>query len=278
MTNTLQAIYRAAQNSNQKLLKVYKSKNRANAMGDALEEYIKDIFSGTTADIDKNTASKLHSKSFSYTGNPNNPPDFILKKGDAIEVKKVEGFKNALALNSSYPKSKLHVDDPRIKNDCRVCENWTEKDIIYVVGSVPNNVLKMLYFVYGDCYAADRNTYEQIRIKLKDLLIGGDVETEDTNELARVRRVDPLGITSLRVRGMWNIENPSKVFDYLYKIDQTKDFQLVCIMLKEKYSSFPLRDRNKLEKSKGFKITHQKAKSPNNPAKLIDIILITFSK
>jgi len=278
MSNTLQAIYRVAHDGNQKLLKVYKSKNRANAMGDALEEYIKDAFSGSTPGSNKAIASKLHSECFSYIGNQNNPPDFILKDGDAIEVKKVEGFKSALALNSSYPKSKLHVDDCRISNACRGCEDWSEKDIIYVVGCVPNNELKMLYVVYGDCYAADRETYEGIRKTVRDSLTGEGIETENTNELAKVRKVDPLGITSLRVRGMWHIENPSRVFDYLYEIDRDKKFQLVCIMRKEKWDVFSSNDRKKIEEGKDFAVRDLKAKSPNNPAQFIDIKLITFSK
>ena len=37
-----------------------------------------------------------------------------------------------IALNSSYPKDKLYADSPMITQECRECENWREKDIIYV--------------------------------------------------------------------------------------------------------------------------------------------------
>ena len=202
----------------------------------------------------------------------------MLKGSDAIEVKKIEGYKSALALNSSYPKSKLHFDDCRISNACRECESWEKRDIIYIVGSVSKGELKILYFVYGDCYAASRETYENIQNAVSNALSVDGIETENTNELAKVRRVDPLGITSLRVRGMWHIEGPAKVFDYLYEIDTVKEFQLVCIMRKDKYSAFPATDRNQIEKGKGFVVKDAKIKSPDNPAKQIPIKLITFSK
>lgn len=61
---------------------------------------------------------------FSYIGNQNNPPDSMLRNGDAIEVKKIESKKAALALNSSYPKAKLYADSPMINKECRECEKW----------------------------------------------------------------------------------------------------------------------------------------------------------
>ena len=191
MSNLLKALIRAVQNEDQELLQLYQSNNRANAMGDALEEYIKDIFAGISPNNRKGEVIDSHSSVFSYLGNPNHPPDCILRAGDAIEVKKVMGIRSGLALNSSYPKSKLHVDDSRITQPCRNCEKWTEKDIIYAVGCVPKNKLKILWFVYGDCYAARRETYEKIHSMVKSSLANGDIETAETNELAQVRRVDP---------------------------------------------------------------------------------------
>ena len=35
----------------------------------------------------------------------------------------------------------------------------------------------------------------------------------------KIKKVDPLGITDLRVRGMWSIFHPVRVFDYLPKMD-----------------------------------------------------------
>ena len=50
-----------------------------------------------------------------------------------------------------------------------------------------------------------------------------DVEFSETNELGRVNKVDPLGITYLRIRGMWGIENPIKVFNYVAPAEQNSE-------------------------------------------------------
>jgi hypothetical protein len=55
--------------------------------------------------------------------------------------------------------------------------------------------------------------------------------------------MDPLGITNFRIRGMWEIENPLRVFSYLYSFDERKSFSLAAILTKEKYESFPKDDK-----------------------------------
>lgn len=47
MSNIINAIYNLVNNPVVELRDFYKSKNRANNMGDALEEYIKDLFANT---------------------------------------------------------------------------------------------------------------------------------------------------------------------------------------------------------------------------------------
>ena len=105
-------------------------------------------------------------------------------------------------------------------------------------------------------------------------------EKSKTVELGRVNKVDPLGITYLRIRGMWGIENPVKVFHYIAPVDQKAEFSVNVIMLKEKYLSFPARDRKNLEKLVGdkFFVKDIKIKSPNNPAKLLEAKLLNFKK
>ena len=51
------------------------------------------------------------------------------------------------------------------------------------------------------------------------------LEAGETDELGRINKVDPLGITSLRVRGMWQIKNPSKVFSGVAALDPEMQFQ-----------------------------------------------------
>ena len=76
-----------------------------------------------------------------------------------------------------------------------------------------------------DHAAHDANAYR---------MLTENVVFSETKELGRVNQVDPLGITNLRIRGMWQIENPRKVFKYLHE-PTGKEFELVCIIPKEKY-------------------------------------------
>jgi hypothetical protein len=280
-TNLIIALTNIIENPITDLVAHYKGSNRANNMGDALEAYVKDIFCPSNLVKDY----KLHSQFFSYLGNPNNPPDMVIKNGDAIEVKKIESLTSELALNSSYPKSKLHVDDHRVAKECKVCESnpWQIKDIIYIVGVSPKgtNKLKALWFIYGDCYAADREVYQRIANTISEGIRNiPDVEFNHTKELGRVNKVDPLGITNLRIRGMWAIENPLSVFKEIVTIQPEHQFTFHAIMLKEKYDSFPVSDTSKLEsiKNPALTISDIKIKWPNNPAQLLDAKLISYAQ
>lgn len=73
--------------------------------------------------------------------------------------------------------------------------------------------IKALWFVYGDCYAADRKVYTRIYNKIsKKIYEAEDIDFAVTSELAGIKKIDPLGITYLRVRGMWGIQTPHSVF------------------------------------------------------------------
>jgi len=281
MTNLLIALSNLVNNPLQDIVSYYRSPNRANNMGDALEFYIKDLFCGSTGIKSATKKNQIYSKFFSYLGNQRNPPDIMIMGGDAIEVKKIQSLRSGIALNSSYPKDKLYSDSPMITQACRDCENWQEKDMIYVIGTAQNNKLRSLWFVYGDCYAANRNIYERIKNKISsglDELEG--VGLSKTNELGRVNKVDPLGITNLRIRGMWHIKNPVKVFDYVTEINSKDRLSVNALILEKKYLSFPEKDRKSLDSlsGKGLTMTNVEIKSPNNPAKLLKAKLIKFTK
>lgn len=279
-SNIIKAIINLINNPITEINTYYKSHNRANNMGEALEEYIKDLFAGTVNEKDEQIRNKKISEVFSYLGNQNNPPDSILRGGDAIEVKKIESKTSMLALNSSYPKHKLYANSSMITDACRKCENWTEKDIIYSVGVIENNTLSNLCMVYGVDYAAS----EEIYIRIKNVISSGinsipDVEFADTKELGRVNRVDPLGITYLRIRGMWGIENPIKVFSYVYKRNNKKKFNFMALINEEKYKTLKYTDELIIlaTKNENLKIENVEIKNPDNPAQLRNAKLITFS-
>lgn len=278
MTNILEAIYNIINQKDFEIKEFYSGTNRANNMGDALENYIKDAFAGTFYVEDELERMKVFNQKFSWLGSKNNPPDIMIKNGDAIEVKKIQGAGSNLALNSSYPKANLNRESPMLIKECKNCEDWTIKDMIYCVGHVNNTHLKSLWLIYGNIYAANHETYQRIKSTISDgIKTIPNVVFSATKELGRVNQVDPLGITNLRIRGMWQIENPKKVYHYLHKsIDN--NFELVCIIPSNKYDSFPKESRQKLETlvEVGFSIENSQVKNPNNPAKLIDCKLIKF--
>jgi len=281
MTNILKALKNLTENPITDISARYQAngRNRANNMGEALEAYVKDLLCNTFDVQNETEKNRIYSEQFSYIGNQNNPPDLMIANGDAIEVKKIESIGSQIALNSSYPKDKLYSDSPMITQDCRECENWREKDIIYVVGAMQQDKLKALWFVYGDCYAASKDIYERIKTKISEGVNSlPGVEFSETKELGRVNKVDPLGITYLRIRGMWGIDNPLHVFDYITNIERDSAFTVNAIMLTEKYNSFPELDRQAIENmvSENFSINDVEIKSPNNPARLLNAKLIKF--
>ncbi|MEG1611766.1 MAG: NgoPII family restriction endonuclease [Alistipes sp.] len=279
MRNIIDAICEIIIHPRHNLQEYSAGSNRVNNAGKALEEYIQDVFAGSVATDNEEERNQLRSTTFSYLGNQNNPPDSMLRNGDAIEVKKIESDDSSLALNSSYPKAKLYANSPMISECCRLCEPWSEKEMIYAVGVVKKSILSSLALVYGENYCADKLVYERIKNTLKTGVESiPNVEFAETKELGRVNRVDPLGITYLRVRGMWGIENPFKVFDYLYKRDNAYKFNLMVIMNKTKYASFNNTTRlTELQQTHpNLSITEVNIKSPNNPALLVPAILITY--
>lgn len=281
MSNIIDAIIAVVNDSNHMLVEQSGAHNRINQTGVALEKYIIDLFAGTVGERNDIIRNKKVSETFSYIGNQNNPPDSMLKGGGAaIEVKKIESSNSNLALNSSYPKAKLYHDSTMINKHCKNCEYWTIRDIIYAVGVVKNNIISSIAFVYGEDMCADKETYEKIQHVIKTGIEQiPDIELAETKELGRVNRVDPLGITYFRIRGMWHIENPFKVFEYIYKPDNSKRFNLMAIISDDKIAT--MTNYSQLESlaisNPTLNISNAEIKNPNNPCQLRKVKLISFS-
>ena len=278
MTNILEAIVNIANNPILEIRNHYSGRNRANNVGEALETFVKDAFANIIHATDEQERMTRYTEVFSWLGNQNHPPDIMIRKGDAIEVKKTQSVNSDLALNSSYPKSNIQSNSTMITQECRTCEEWTEKDLIYCVGHTDDESVNSLWMVYGNIYAAKHETYQVIKQKITDGINEiPNVELAETNELGRVNRVDPLGITNLRIRGMWQIQNPRRVFNYLHTQTDNK-FELVAIVPTPKYNSFPNDSKNRIENlgNPNLTINDVKVKDPNNPANLLDAKLIVF--
>ena len=279
MVNIIDAIINLVNNPIIKIKTFYNEKNRANSVGDSLEEYVKDLFVNSFY-LDEQERLEKISQVFSYLGNNSNPPDMMLKNGDAIEVKKMENITSEIQLNSSYPKEKLYSSSNMISKDCKIAEEWNEKDMLYIIGSVKKNKLEDLFFVYGVDYAANESIYKNIKDKLKEGINNTKgIEFSETKELGRINKIDPLGITSLRIRGMWLLKNPWETFKYVYVKNKEKEFNFCAIINEDKYNSF--KNINILEEmsssNKNLVIKTIKIKNPNNPAKLKNAKMIIFS-
>lgn len=280
MTNILEAICNIIENPITEIKKYYSGRNQMNNMGETLETYVKDAFANTISEEKEIIKLEKYNQVFSWLGNQNNPPDIMIKGGDAIEVKKIQSANSDIALNSSYPKSCIKSNSNMIVQACRDCENWTEKDLIYCIGHTSDTEIKSLWLVYGSIYSANQEIYEIIKQKISNGINEiPNVEFSETKELGRANRIDPLGITNLRIRGMWHIQNPKKVFSYL-NITQNDNLQIVAMIPLEKYNSFPKESRDKIESlsSNNLSLDNVKVKNPNNPVNLIDVKLIIFNK
>jgi hypothetical protein len=249
--------------------------NRINMMGEALEFFVKDGFCNSFKVNDPNIKRQVHSEYFSYLGNQNNPPDIIIRKGDAIEVKKIDGLKSVdIALNSSYPKCKLYSDSQLITSACKDCEDWREKDIIYAIGLIDHKKIKVLMMIYGDCYAANKEIYERVKENISSSFENLNLEFSKTKELGRINKVDPLGITNLRIRGMWTIKNPIQVYPEIFNYSKEDSLTVISLMRKSKFESFNKNNKDELKKLKGCEIKEIKIPEPNNLAKLTKAIII----
>ncbi|MEA2100900.1 MAG: NgoPII family restriction endonuclease [Campylobacterota bacterium] len=280
MSNILQAFVNIVNNYKVTVEEVTKGNNRANNMGEGLEAYVKKAFANNFKETNKKKQKENLRKTFSYMGAKNSPPDIILTKSDAIEIKKTETL-GTLQFNSSQPKVKLYSTNPRVSIKCKSCEDipWTEKNIIYAMGHIPKDTkkLKSLWFVYGECYTANEDVYQSIETRLKQSLeqIDDLSISIDTNELGRVTNIDSLDITYLRIRGMWVIKHPSKVFDDLYE-QINEQFSLIAIIPIEKYNTFPNEDKKIIENMNNIIITDEVVSDPNNAADTLKIKLLVF--
>lgn len=275
--NVLQALKHLIDNKYSSIDQTANGLRRANNAGDSLEGYIKDAFAGSMEAKNAVSRELAWNKTFSYQGSANNPPDAMIWDGVAIETKKIGSLKSDLALNSSHPKSKLRKDDSKISEAAKNAENWTEKDLVYAIGTVKGGYLKRLWLIYGDCLAADATFYsktEQILSKLINESSGLTLAT--TNEIANIREIDPLNRSILRIRGMWSLKNPNNAFEHLTSLESKTQFY---VMLREvTYQKLPEADRTMLESIKESELQNRiiSIPDPDDSSKEIEARFISY--
>ena len=176
-TNILIALKNVLECKNRRLSEVYQSsaKNKVNGVGDALEYFVKDLFCSTMEVSSIDEKKEKHKEYLSYLGSATKPPDFIIRKSLAVEVKKQDGLSfGEIQLNSSYPKDYLSSESTMIKDECKHCEDevggWDKKDMLYAIGNVKEKELRVLWLVDGECYCADSSVYEECRKSVEEAL------------------------------------------------------------------------------------------------------------
>lgn len=234
--------------------------NRLQAQGAHFEDIIKDILCGIAAD-DAPARKFLLDKYLAYQGAAHNPPDAMFRggdDGDAFEVKKSENKSTgSLDLNSSHPYSHLTSDLSRIARDAKECEVWEKRDIYYVIGNVLTNsqTNNWIWFVQGNIFAADLQTYRnfeaEIKSHIEEAITANLLEPSTTNELGRINGVDLRENTDLRIRPMWGITSPMKLFKGLSGISESDTDGLVihCLIQKSKWEIYL---KNKSENTQEF--------------------------
>ncbi|KJE49326.1 NgoPII family restriction endonuclease [Acidiplasma sp. MBA-1] len=244
-----------------------------NSVGSAFEEYVKDLLTGRFYP-GPHERTQAFSNEYSWLGNQNFPPDAIAAGGDAFEIKKHEKPASIIALNSSHPRDVLSRDDPMLTQECRDSMGTSPLDLFYIVGTVTKGVARSIYFVQGKCYAASSSIYQSISSRLSDAvrkaMRESGLQYSETRELGRINRADPLGRASLRVRGMWQIQDPSRAFAGIAPPLDGKEFFAYAIMEEEKYISIG-------QAAGGANVAKARIPSPNNPARPMDAVVMEVS-
>jgi len=248
-----------------------------------MEYYVKDAISGSFKSVKDKKPTDRYNGVFSYVGSKNKPPDMIIQGGDAVVIKTIMTYKGSLTINNYPPKDRLKWNDPWILKNCRELDGgqWNSKDIFYVIGWTEKRRMKYLNFIQGCCFIPEEEVYNKkihgLKKNIYNYLESEGLEASSTIGLGKVNNMDPLGITNLRIKGVWSIMNPLKIFSDTFSYDKNKDFNLIALMLKNKFDSFPKKDIDAIVNDKQIEIKDVKIGNPNNPRKKIDAKLITTS-
>lgn len=245
-SNALIALNNIFQRNSTRLTPIFRSNGSANAAGDSLEYFIKDMFcTGAEKYQYDHEKDRVYNKFLSWSGDSSHFPDMIVAGGVGVEPKKVNNHGEAnLALNSSFPKDYIY---PTTQNVPQINEKgWQKKPIIYAVGNLntkkgdDENKLFSLWLVYGNTFVADRSVYSSMVNEIRGAIRNAsNADLANSKELARAIGIDYLKYTNLRVRGMYELRHPSKVFgkyvDHL-KLPKNKS-HVYLVMLKSEFEN-----------------------------------------
>jgi len=244
------------------------------AQGKPFEIFAKNMFAQSLGALSSHVDAAWE-RTFSWRGSANHPPDFMIRGGDAVEVKTHKGI-TQLQLNSSPPRRKLKVSDSRIQDGCKNCEVWEEKDFLYFIGKTNEEYVEALWLIDGRCIADEEETYDVIFDKLS--LTISDLGGDPGNEIGRLNEIDKLKVTSLRVRAMWLLEHPAKIFEAIFEPIKPKTFVLNVLVSLDKWNSYSAEEIDHVNDLRGsdLKINHIQLADSGESSRLMQAVHISW--
>ncbi|MBC8135791.1 MAG: NgoPII family restriction endonuclease [Fibrella sp.] len=223
------------------------AQNPINGEGDALDISLQNAFASIPPDTPRSQRIELLAASLVYLGNPTNPPDMMLRNGDAVQILRVPRDSLHLQLNSAYAMQKLYPTYPGLTSSARNCEPWSERDMIYAIGVEESRRLTTLWMIYGDCFAPSNATFER-------------------NSGDELRIYSP-ETKAFYLPGRGSITNPIRLLTAAFNT-QSVNFEseprLVAVMRAEKYLSLPEPDRTAIENASGIEVHSVNLQNPED--------------
>ena len=259
--------------------------NRIVQRGVAFETYCKDRLVGLPRDADSAARASSYKRYLIYQGLSSHPPDAMYRlQGDAFEFKKRGGLPSyVMPLNSSFPKSVLSSSSSMLSKECRECEPWNERALFYVNGGINkgSKTIDWIWIADASLMAAPSHHYEKVAKAVRDGISKiPRVKFSATKELGRANNVDPLGVSSLRIRGMWSLDAPGKFFSSITGVSHSKEAPtLHAIMRESKWNAFEHSSRNRivgLNGTTGFSFSKVAVTDPGADDESIEAILIRY--
>ena len=133
-----------------------------------------------------------------------------------------------------------------------------------------------LWIVDGRCLADDETIYSSLMAEARAsmLTLGGDA----TREIGKFNSVDSLQRTALRVRPMFALDHPAKIFESIFQSQDTKQFILNVLIPAGSYQQFSESQRLKLsELDKDLLVRELEIQDPTSSARLMKATLISGS-
>ncbi|EMF0079984.1 NgoPII family restriction endonuclease [Enterococcus hirae] len=284
-TNVLIALENILKRNSSILTPIFRSNGSANAAGDSLEYFIKDMFcTGASQYQYENEKQKIYDQYLSWSGDSSHFPDFIIRGGVGVEPKKMNNKSfSSMALNSSFPKDYIYPDSQNVpkKKLLKEEEEWSKREVVYVAGNLNNKTNKLfsLWMVYGNTFIADKSIYENLITEIREAVAETNATLKESKELARAIGIDPLKHSNLRVRGMYELHHPAIVFgEYIENTHFPQDStQIFLVILKKDLEVLELEketpDFNEFYKKDQLIKKEIFLPDPNDPSKSLEAVI-----